>query len=51
MIILTGAAGFIGTNILRKLNEDNINDIVVVDEINDSSKWKQLNGLIFIIYN
>ena len=50
MIILTGAAGFIGTNILRKLNEDNINDIIVVDEINDSSKWKQLNGCKFIDY-
>ncbi|MDD6135465.1 MAG: ADP-glyceromanno-heptose 6-epimerase [Selenomonadaceae bacterium] len=42
MIILTGGAGFIGSCILRTLNDDGIDDIVVVDDIASTDKWKNL---------
>ena len=45
MIIVTGAAGFIGSYIVRKLNEENFNAIVAVDKFNDPSKNKNLDGL------
>jgi ADP-L-glycero-D-manno-heptose 6-epimerase len=50
MIILTGAAGFIGANILRRLNSLKIYDIIIVDEINDTGKWEQIIGCQFIEY-
>ena len=31
MIIITGAVGFIGSNLIKKLNNEGINDIVIVD--------------------
>ncbi len=50
MIILTGGAGFIGSCFLRKLNQEGINDIIVVDHLGESSKWKNLNGKKFFDY-
>lgn len=50
MIIVTGGAGFIGANIIKALNEDGINDILVVDDLSNTSKWKNLNGLKFVNY-
>lgn len=44
MYILTGGAGFIGSVVLRKLNEAGINDILVVDNLGTSQKWKNLLG-------
>lgn len=35
MIIVTGGAGFIGSNIVKKLNERGIDDILVVDDLTD----------------
>ena len=50
MIILTGGAGFIGTNTLIRLNDKKIDDILVVDAIKDTSKWKNLIGNQFREY-
>ena len=50
MIILTGGAGFIGSCFLRKLNDEGIKDIIVVDHLDDSDKWKNLFGKKFIDY-
>ena len=50
MILLTGSAGFIGGNVLRKLNILNIFDVIVVDEIKDTGKWQLLNGCQFVEY-
>jgi ADP-L-glycero-D-manno-heptose 6-epimerase len=47
MIIVTGGAGFIGSNIIKGLNDQGIDDILVVDNIASSSKYLNLNGLKF----
>lgn len=50
MIILTGGAGFIGSAFLWKLNSQGIDDIIVVDELDESEKWKNLVGKKFVDY-
>lgn len=41
MIIVTGAAGFIGSYLVGKLNKAGFNDLVLVDRINNP--WKEQN--------
>lgn len=41
MIIITGAAGFIGSYLVGRLNKAGLNDLVLVDRINNP--WKQHN--------
>ena len=48
MIIVTGGAGFIGSNLIRGLNKKGINDIIVVDNLENSKKHRNLNSLEFI---
>ncbi len=45
MIIVTGGAGFIGSNIVRALNEKGREEILVVDDLSDSSKVDNLSDL------
>lgn len=49
-IILTGGAGFIGSCILHKLNSLGVDDIIIVDQLGDSEKWKNLSGKVFEDY-
>ena len=42
MIIVTGGAGFIGSAVIWKLNQMGIEDVLVVDDLNRSEKWKNL---------
>lgn len=42
MIVVTGAAGFIGSNIIKALNERGRTDIVAVDDMTDGSKFENL---------
>ena len=42
MIIVTGGAGFIGSNIIRKLNAQGHRDIIVVDDLTDGAKFINL---------
>lgn len=42
MIVVTGGAGFIGSNIVKGLNELGRNDILVVDDLEDGAKFKNL---------
>ena len=41
-IIVTGAAGFIGSNIVKALNARGITDIVAVDNLSNGQKFKNL---------
>ncbi|MBD67057.1 MAG: ADP-glyceromanno-heptose 6-epimerase [Halobacteriovoraceae bacterium] len=45
MYIITGAAGFIGSNIVAQLNDRGIKDIICVDRFRDGNKWLNLRGL------
>lgn len=47
MYILTGGAGFIGSAVLAKLNLMGIKDVIVVDSLQSSQKWRNLNGKNF----
>ena len=47
MIVITGAAGFIASNLLSRLNEDNFKDIVLVDDFSSEEKNKNFEGKIF----
>ncbi len=42
MIIVTGAAGFIGSNIIKGLNAKGITDIIAVDDLTDGKKYRNL---------
>ncbi len=49
-VIVTGGAGFIGRNIVAALNARGEENIVVVDELGTSEKWKNLVGLRYEDY-
>jgi len=44
MIIVTGAAGFIGSCLVKKLNSENFNAIIAVDKFDHPEKNKNLAG-------
>jgi ADP-L-glycero-D-manno-heptose 6-epimerase len=44
MIVVTGAAGFIGSCLVRKLQDEGFQNIVVVDEFSRPEKLKNLEG-------
>lgn len=44
MIIITGAAGFIGSCLVGKLNKENFTDLILVDDFSDPEKMKNLEG-------
>ena len=50
MIVVTGGAGFIGSNILKGLNDAGENNIIVVDNLSNAQKHLNLNRLSFNDY-
>lgn len=48
--IVTGGAGFIGSNLVRELNARGESDILVVDNLGETEKWKNLVGLRYEDY-
>ncbi len=44
MIVVTGAAGFIGSNLISKLNNNNFKDIIAVDDFSNENKNKNLDN-------
>ena len=48
--IVTGAAGFIGSNLVAALNARGDSDILAVDELGADEEWKNLVGLEFQDY-
>jgi len=47
MFLVTGGAGFIGSNLVRGLNARGIDDILVVDDLEHGDKHRSLNSLEF----
>ncbi|WP_022849935.1 ADP-glyceromanno-heptose 6-epimerase [Limisalsivibrio acetivorans] len=50
MYIVTGGAGFIGSNIVKGLNDRGIDDILIVDNLSNSQKHLNLNRLKYRDY-
>ena len=50
MIVVTGGAGFIGSNIVKGLNEAGEQDIIVVDNLSNAEKHLNLNSLSIADY-
>ena len=44
-IVVTGAAGFIGSQIIAGLNARGIDNIIAVDELTQGYKFRNLAGL------
>lgn len=49
-VILTGGAGFIGSCMLRTLNDAGCDDVIVADNIASTEKWKNLVNKRYIEY-
>lgn len=47
LIVVTGGAGFIGSGMIRYLNNLGMANILVVDELDSSERWKNLVGKKF----
>jgi ADP-L-glycero-D-manno-heptose 6-epimerase len=47
MIVITGAAGFIGSNLIQKLNNEGFYDLVLVDDFSKTEKSKNFEGKRF----
>ncbi|HYH02564.1 MAG TPA: NAD-dependent epimerase/dehydratase family protein, partial [Bacillota bacterium] len=50
MIIVTGGAGFIGSNLVSELNARGQDDIIIVDNMGTGEKFRNLNALRFADY-
>jgi ADP-L-glycero-D-manno-heptose 6-epimerase len=47
MIVVTGSAGFIGSNLVGRLNADKYNDVVLVDDFSKTEKLKNYENKTF----
>lgn len=47
MIIITGAAGFVGSCLVQKLNDEGYTDLILVDDFNQAQKHRNLEGKKF----
>lgn len=50
MIIVTGGAGFIGSCVVRTLNDAGRDDVIIVDNIAETDKWMNMRNKKFIKY-
>ena len=50
MVVVTGGAGFIGSNLVRALNARGVANILVVDDLTDGRKIANLAGTKFADY-
>ncbi len=50
MFIITGGAGFIGSALAWKLNQLGVEEIILVDSLGESDKWKNLRALKYLDY-
>lgn len=50
MIIVTGGAGFIGSCVVRSLNDAGCSDIIIVDNIAETDKWMNIRNKKYTKY-
>ncbi|MFP4446116.1 MAG: ADP-glyceromanno-heptose 6-epimerase [Desulfosudaceae bacterium] len=50
MYIVTGGAGFIGSAVIWEMNQAGIDEILVVDHLGHSDKWKNLVNRLYLDY-
>jgi ADP-L-glycero-D-manno-heptose 6-epimerase len=50
MIVITGAAGLIGSAVVRELNRRGHENLILVDHLGDTDKWMNLRTLRFAEY-
>lgn len=48
LIVITGASGFIGSGVVRFLNDKGFSNLIIVDELGKTEKWKNLVGKQFV---
>lgn len=48
MIVVTGARGFIGSNLVEKLNDEGFDEIIIVDELENGNKNRNLVDKYFL---
>lgn len=46
-IVVTGGAGFIGSNLVAALNARGVDDVLIADRLGTGEKWRNLQGLRF----
>jgi len=49
-VVVTGGAGFIGSCVVRTLNNAGIEDIIIVDDIASTDKWMNIRNKKYIEY-
>lgn len=49
-ILVTGGAGLIGSNVVQELNQNGHENIIIVDHLSSSEKWKNLIPLKYLDY-
>lgn len=47
LIVITGACGFVGSCVVRYLNDKGYNNLLLVDDLRSGDKWKNLVGKRF----
>ncbi len=48
LIVVTGAAGMIGSGVVKHLNDQGNTNLLLVDDLKQGEKWKNLNGKQFV---
>lgn len=46
-VVVTGAFGFIGTNLVRRLNALGHSELILVDRFSEDGRWKNMRGIEF----